>query len=64
MRVVFTETDFPENVTLLNTIRVPLKMHYLTNMLPVANYDPIVQRSTVNPSSNHRDMARRGDIGY
>lgn len=62
MRVLFSETDRGDNMQLLNTIRVPMKMHYLTNMLPVANYDPIIvepRASVKTPAKGEHNKENR-----
>jgi hypothetical protein len=42
------ENDENINPTLLNTILVPKDLHYLTDKLPVANYEPIKTRMSNN----------------
>jgi len=47
-------SDFEEN-HLLDTIKMPQKLHYLTDMLPEANYRPIEEEDeTENLKSNTR----------
>lgn len=45
----FYETD--PNLQLLSTIKMPLKLHYLTDCLPAPNYDPIKFRQSYNDNN-------------
>lgn len=40
---------------LLNTIKVPLNLHYLTDKLPSPNYDPLDNRISIN--TDYQGMA-------
>ena len=47
---------YEEKMDLLNTIKVPLNMHYLTNRLPEPNYEPLdkTENKTEYPKTNEK----------
>ena len=53
---ILLENDENVNPLLLNTIKVPQNMHYLTDKLPIPNYDPIKTRI-----SNKMDYIGQGN---
>lgn len=55
--VAYVDGDL--NFQLLNTIKVPIKLHYLTDMLPEANYDPLETRNSCNVELGGSEDSRR-----
>lgn len=55
------DTDL--NSQLLNTIRVPMKLHYLTDMLPEPNYKPIESSADLKNAKKGKTM-NLGNLSY
>ena len=53
--------DIEEEPTLLNTIKVPLNLHYLTDQLPRPNYQPLeTEEASTTQLSQHAKTGRVG----